>query len=121
MSIDRVIAGALYDFLAYLTTRDEPLKLGAKEPTPPALEALEDWARKRNLSLDQARATDWHQDEYSGLKMKYFVLSPTKMDAYGEASRAAIITYANAIYATNETLARDLLCWVGSIPTKSGG
>ncbi len=48
----------------------------------------------------------------SGLSMKYFVLAPTKSDAFGIASRDAMLTFANAIQNTNMELAMDLRKWV---------
>jgi len=47
-----------------------------------------------------------------GLQMKYFVLSPNKDDAYGQASREALLSYASAIEGTNPTLTSDLRRWV---------
>jgi len=46
-----------------------------------------------------------------GLKLKYFVLNPTKEDDYGIASRKAILAYADAIQQTNSELAFDLRKW----------
>jgi len=66
----------------------------------------------------------------AGLKRKYliidietgaekrtpaFVLSPTKTDMYGNASRQALRAYAAAVYDTNPQLARDLVTWVNEI------
>jgi hypothetical protein len=48
----------------------------------------------------------------SGLEMKYFVLNPNKKDAYGKASRKAIIAYANEIEAKNKDLSKDLISWM---------
>ena len=48
----------------------------------------------------------------TGLLLKYFVLSPTKRDAYGEASRDAMIRYAESIRSTNPVLADELDEWV---------
>lgn len=47
----------------------------------------------------------------TGLMLKYFVASPTKDDPYGEASRKAMLAYANAIEAENPTLAYELKQW----------
>jgi hypothetical protein len=47
-----------------------------------------------------------------GLMMKYFTLNPSKKDAYGHAARAAMLTYAQSIEATNDDLAKDLRSWV---------
>jgi len=47
-----------------------------------------------------------------GLIMKYFVLNPSKNDAYGYASRQAMRTYANIIRAENQELSDDLIKWI---------
>jgi len=44
-----------------------------------------------------------------------FVLSPTKDDQYGSASRTALLTYAKRIKRTNAALAADLVRWVRRI------
>ena len=51
----------------------------------------------------------------NGLQMKYFVLNPTKQDSYGEASREALLAYANAIKDTNPALSLDLDLWLYNI------
>jgi len=51
----------------------------------------------------------------TGLMMKYFVLNPNKHDEYGEASRKAIVAYADSIKTTNSLLAHDLQQWIGQI------
>lgn len=56
-----------------------------------------------------------------GLKMKYFVLNPTKDDAYGHASRQAMRAYAKCIMPENEKLAEDLFQWASDAETESGG
>lgn len=54
-----VIAGALYDFLGYLTTRDETLCMGATQECSPVIPALQAWAKTRNLPLDEANVKGW--------------------------------------------------------------
>lgn len=49
-----------------------------------------------------------------GLGMKYFVLNPkskTKDDMYAQASRRAMVAYADGIKEVNERLAADLYDW----------
>ncbi len=58
-NMSKRIAGALIYFFAYLTTREETLTLGAEHLTPPAVEALKEWADKRGLSLDGADVENW--------------------------------------------------------------
>lgn len=48
----------------------------------------------------------------AGLQLKYFVLNPSKNNEFGEASREAMITYADSIKETEPELAEDLLNWV---------
>lgn len=48
----------------------------------------------------------------NGLLLKYFVLKPCGHDAYAQASRAAMRTYAQAISSHNPGLASDLNEWV---------
>lgn len=55
-----IVAGALFDFAAYLTTRPNLIKAGASEPVYDVLEALEKWASERKLQLTDVDADlDW--------------------------------------------------------------
>lgn len=47
--LDHVVAGALYDFLGYLTTRDAPITLSAKHDPGPALKALGEFFTMRGV------------------------------------------------------------------------
>lgn len=51
----------------------------------------------------------------TGLIMKYFVLNPTKKDAYGIASRMALLSYADSIEEENPALSEDIRVWVDGI------
>ena len=55
-----VIAGALFDFMGWLTTRDERLVLSGADEAGPAVEAITEFAKMRGLSLDDARVQDWN-------------------------------------------------------------
>jgi hypothetical protein len=57
-----ILAGALFDFAAYLTTRSTVIKAGATEPVYDVLEALEKWASERKLQLTDVDANlDWEK------------------------------------------------------------
>lgn len=56
-----VIAGALFDFMGHLTTRDKVITLGASEEAGAAVEAIEEWAATRGLSLDEAAVGGWRE------------------------------------------------------------
>jgi hypothetical protein len=55
-----IIAGALFDFMGWLTSRKERLVLSSADEASPAVEAIAEFARMRNLSLDDAKVKDWH-------------------------------------------------------------
>jgi len=55
-----VIAGALFDFMGWLTSRKERLALSCVDDASPAVDAITDFAKMRGLSLDDAQVQDWH-------------------------------------------------------------
>ncbi len=58
---DSQIAGAMFDFIGFLTTRSEPITLSRNHLAPPAVEALREWARERGLDLDEADVKGWRE------------------------------------------------------------
>ena len=60
-----VIAGALFDFMGWLTSRKERIVLSGADEAGPAVEAIRDFAKMRDLSLDDAKVQDW-QDMVRG-------------------------------------------------------
>ncbi|OZI74548.1 hypothetical protein [Bordetella genomosp. 12] len=56
---DSVIAGALFDFMGFLTTLDQPVTLGASKEATIAVKLLEQWAEKRGLHLSEADVKGW--------------------------------------------------------------
>jgi hypothetical protein len=56
---DQVIAGALFDFMGWLTSRNERLVLSSADNAGPAVEVIKEFAKMRGLSLDDARVQDW--------------------------------------------------------------
>ena len=54
-----VIAGALFDFMGWLTTRDERRVVSGADEAGPAVESITEFAKMRGLSLDDARVQDW--------------------------------------------------------------
>lgn len=59
MTENKIVAGALFDFLRFLTTRDGTLKTGCMHECTPALDALTEFAEARGLSLEEADVNDW--------------------------------------------------------------
>lgn len=60
-SQEAAIAGALFDFAGYLTTRpaEHSFTVGAVHNATPMVESLKAWAKKRGLSLDDANVEGW--------------------------------------------------------------
>lgn len=54
-----VIAGALFDFIGFLTTRDESTAFGATSLAATAVDLLSQWAETRKLHLDGADVEGW--------------------------------------------------------------
>jgi hypothetical protein len=54
-----VIAGALFDFMGYLTSQKERIVLSAADDASPAADAIKDFATKRGLSLNEAQVREW--------------------------------------------------------------
>jgi hypothetical protein len=55
-----VIAGALFDFMGWLTSRKERIVLSSADEASPAVEAITEFAKMRGLSLDDAKVQDWN-------------------------------------------------------------
>jgi hypothetical protein len=54
-----VVAGALFDFMGWLTSREKRLILSSVDEASPAVEAITEFAKKRNLSLKYAEVGYW--------------------------------------------------------------
>lgn len=48
-----LIKAILFDFMGYLTTLKQPLRLGASELSPPGLDALRKWSKKRGINIKE--------------------------------------------------------------------
>lgn len=54
-----VIAGVLFDFMGWLTSRQERLVLSASDEASPAVKVIQEFANMRELSLDDAKVKNW--------------------------------------------------------------
>jgi hypothetical protein len=54
-----IIAGVLFDFMGWLTSRPERIMLSSVDDASPAVDAIKDFAKMRGLSLDDAKVQDW--------------------------------------------------------------
>ena len=61
MMNDSVIAGALFDFMGWLTSRPKRIMLSSVDDASPAVDAIRDFAKMRSLSLDDAKVQDWQE------------------------------------------------------------
>lgn len=58
---DPKIAGALFDFMGYLTTRPKSIHLGSKNSVYRGMDALQTWAKERGLNLEEADVKGWNK------------------------------------------------------------
>jgi hypothetical protein len=76
-----VVAGALFDFMGWLTSREKRLILSSVDEASPAVEAITEFAKKRNLSLKYAEVGYWME----------FLSTPPKQEAKDEPVPVAIV------------------------------
>jgi hypothetical protein len=62
-----VVAGALFDFMGWLTSRKERLVLSSADDASPAVEAIAAFAKMRGLMLTDAQVLGW-QDMIGALQ-----------------------------------------------------
>jgi hypothetical protein len=58
----RVVAGALFDFMGWLTSRRERLVLSSTDDSAPAADAIKDFAEMRGLSMNNAQVKEWQDN-----------------------------------------------------------
>lgn len=56
-----VIAGALYDFLGYLTSVPQSFKVGHDAPAYDIMTQFEKWARERGLAIEEPEIEGWQR------------------------------------------------------------
>ena len=54
-----IIAGVLFDFMGWLTSRQERIVLSSCDDASPVVKVIEEFAKMRGLSLDDAKVKDW--------------------------------------------------------------
>lgn len=74
-----VIAGVLFDFMGWLTSRQERLVLSASDEASPAVKVIEEFAKMRGLSLDDAKVKDW-QDMTTPTKREWVGLTDEEIE-----------------------------------------
>ena len=58
-NLHNVVSGALYDFMAYLSTLPESVTMGASEHSAGLLDAFKEWSVKRGLDTGGADVEHW--------------------------------------------------------------
>jgi len=100
---DDIVAGALYDFLGYLTSRRTRITMSDRDDAGAAVDALVDWSKTRKINLVEARVEDWNTHTKAAPVADYVPLSDARMwgiaaDHFNdEADYVMIIGYARAV------------------------
>lgn len=50
--VDAAIRGALFDFMGFLTTREEPIEVGASHDATLLMDLFTEWAESRDLDIN---------------------------------------------------------------------
>lgn len=74
-----VIAGAIFDFAGFLTTRERVIEVGATANASPVAELVQEWAELRGLSLADAAVLSW----------QYLLVAPAQPAAQGKSGAAS--------------------------------
>ena len=56
-----IVAGALFDFMGWLTSRRERLVLSSTDNAAPVADAIKDFAKMRSLSISDAQVQKWQE------------------------------------------------------------
>lgn len=59
--MEMIVAGALFDFMGWLTTRPGSATFGDKYEAGVAVELLQEWAKTRDLNLSEAAVLSWSE------------------------------------------------------------
>jgi len=85
-----VVAGAIFDFAGYLTTRPESMPVGSSKDAGPMVGHIQKWAKQRNLSLDNADVKGWQ--DVTEAEPKKRKLNAREMHALSAAARHGIVS-----------------------------
>jgi hypothetical protein len=55
-----VVAGAIFDFAAWLTMRETPITIGSGNDAAPVVALIEEWAHSRGVDID-SQSVAWKQ------------------------------------------------------------
>jgi hypothetical protein len=81
----QIIAGALFDFMGFLTSRNERLMLSSADNASPVVEAITNFAKMRGLSLDDARVEDWQDTTPPAAQRQWVGLTDEEVNKIVEA------------------------------------
>jgi hypothetical protein len=93
-----VVAGALFDFMGWLTSRNKQLTLSGADEASPAVEAIQEFSEKRGLSLKDAEVGFWTE----------FLSTPPQRKPLTEEEIGAILEDVNAYGTRLYTFARAI-------------
>lgn len=59
-AVAAIVAGAIYDFAGFMTTRPVSVSIGASEACGPVVDLITSFAEKRGLDLEEAAVQSWN-------------------------------------------------------------
>jgi hypothetical protein len=100
--VDAMVAGALFDFMGWLTSRDQRLTLSSTDEASPAVEAITEFAKMRGLLLVDARVQDWQDTTPPAAQRPWVGLTEHELESLwyqAETGGAMLLRFAEAIEA----------------------
>ena len=93
-----IVAGALFDFMGWLTSRDDRLVLSSTDDAVPAVEVITAFAKMRGLSLDEAMVRSWQDSRMQQPKREPLTDEQIRDVAFDvDAAYGSVIEFARAI------------------------
>lgn len=59
-AVAAIVAGAIYDFAGFMTTRPVSVSIGASDACGPVVDLITSFAEKRGLDLEEAAVQSWN-------------------------------------------------------------
>lgn len=68
------VAGALIDFIGFLTTQDSKITIGAQHEVYDLHSAFDEWCNTRNLDISKADVQNWGRSNEVLLRQRHYIL-----------------------------------------------
>lgn len=107
--LDHVVAGAIIDFAAFLTTRDTQVRCSAKDDAAPIVEAIREFLTKRGVDQSCEPMVKHWQDRCSKLNrstLRDSLLALLPGESLRDAAVAVLHGHRNTVFAASRSIGK---------------